>query len=72
MLKKCYFYDPRASVQYKYTCTINPHSEEPKQSGKRKEAESREGGLCWGDLMDRIMRGKQGAKGCIGVNQAEQ
>lgn len=32
VLKKCYFYDLGASVQYKYTCTINPHSEEPKQS----------------------------------------
>lgn len=30
VLKKCYFYDLGAPVQYKYTSIINPLSAEPK------------------------------------------
>ena len=58
VLKKCYFYDLGASVQYKYTCTINPHSEEPKQSGNGEGSGQREGDLYLGKWVDRIMREK--------------
>lgn len=44
-LKKCYFYDLGASVQYKYTCTINPCSGESRQTGNRDGARQREGEL---------------------------